>query len=529
MTEQPVQPSLRREDKGDSVGGLLRHSSIYAIAPIVQRLLALALVPLYTRVLGDAKWGVLSLTDLLLGFLPILAGTSILAGMSRFYFVRQGEQDRDAVVTTSLLGVAVSSILISAIGWFFRDTIAIELFSKETSGSMQLYENLVTLCLAIFPLSLISSTGIQALQLKKRSKAVVKILLAKAVFEAGLKLWFLFGLDLGVEGFLYAILCGELLAAVPLGIWTLKSFGRRLSGAIAAPLLRYCAPLLPVTLFQLGLHQSDKLLINRLGPQDVVKVDGDVEFTASMVMLGIYALGYMIPFSLHVALNGSFQKIWQPNAFAELDEKERAARSKSIGSLAVLVLAGFQGAAALFAGEGVRVLTQKSELYGATAIVPWVAASYLGYAAYSLSQTALMSQRRTRTLAVVNGLALALNVALNFALIPRFGIQGAAAATLISFWCLALSAGRSSTSSGIPPFDVWRLSTAFCLVAACGISGALIDSQFAYFTVLSLALKMAFGLAVMAGIGAALPKEQRELFQSQIRERLYRASRRSAN
>ncbi|MEL6716787.1 MAG: polysaccharide biosynthesis C-terminal domain-containing protein, partial [Planctomycetota bacterium] len=300
--------------------------------------------------------------------------------------------------------------------------------------------------------------------------------LAKSTLEAGLKLWFLLGLGLGVRGFLLAVLIGEAVAAAGLLAWLLATFGARPSRAAARALLGYCAPIVPVALFQLGLHQSDKLLLERLGPAEV----GAQGLTRGMALLGVYALGYQVPYLLHVTLSGSFQKIWQPNAFGSAEAGP--ARTARVGRLALTVLGAFHAAAALFASEGVRVLTANEAYHAADAVVPWIAAAYLGYAAYALAQTALMVSMRTGTLALLNGGALLLNVGLNVALIPEHGILGAAAATLVSFWVLALVAGRASRAAGMAAFGASHALLALIAVAGAGALGAFIDGRYAPFT-----------------------------------------------
>lgn len=492
MSRPDADPS---EDEGrDSARALARHSTVYAVAPVAQRLLALLLVRFYTAELSTAEWGILSLTDLFLGLLPILVGTSLLAGMSRFYFLRQDAEERSAVVSTVFLGVVLSSAAIAGLGFLARDSIASALFSgaggspsgasPPGDGTPLDYVRLVTLCLAVFPLSMATAAGIQALQIQKRSRAVVRITIAKSLLEAGLKLWFLLGLGRGVEGFLLAILVGEALAALGLGAWVLRSFGARFSRRLMAPLLRYSGPIVPVALFQLGLHQSDKLLLERLGPRGAVDPFGGRGETEGLALLGVYALGYQIPFLLHVTLSGSFQKIWQPNAFGS-----RRQDSAGVGNTVVLLLGAFYAAASLFAAEGVRVLTARTDYHAADGVVPWVAAAYLGYGAYALAQTALMTHMRTRSLAVLNGAALALNVALNFALIPRFGIHGAAAATLVSFWALSLASARAAAACGTLPFDPRRLAAALGWVVAAALAGGWIDTRYEPFGGNSLAAK----------------------------------------
>ena len=493
---------------GGGLGGLVRHSSIYAIAPLAQRLLAVVLIRFYTKELDTPEWGILGLTDLLLGLLPILLGTSLLAGMSRHYFLQRSEADRGTVVTTVLAAVLATSAAVSAVGLLLREPLARALFSSATAGAMDQYVDFVVLCLCIFPLALVTAVGVESLQIQKRSRAVVQVTLAKTLLEAGLKLYFLFGLDLGVTGFLLAVLAGEALAAIGLGVYVLRRFGRRISATLVAPLARYSGPLVPVATFQLGLHQADKLLLERLGPDRVVEVEDGRVLTEAMQMLGVYSFGYQVPFILHVALMGSFVKIWLPSMFGA-DDAERVAAAPRVGTLVSLVLAFAYGTLGLFAAEAVRVLSGEEAYWAGAVVVPWIAAAYLAYGAYALGQACLMSRMATRTLALINGVGLAANLGLNVLLVPRYGIHGAAGATLASFLLLALLAHRAAAAHGIKPLHLPRLLAALALVAAMGLAGDEITRSFSPWSTASVAAKATIA-ALAAGVALALmPREER--------------------
>ena len=93
----------------DSIGRLLRHTSIYAITPVFQRLLGLVLVGVYTSVLPTGEYGLLALTDLFLALFPLLIGTSLLGGLSRHYFVHEDPDDRSSVISGSSAGRKILS------------------------------------------------------------------------------------------------------------------------------------------------------------------------------------------------------------------------------------------------------------------------------------------------------------------------------------------------------------------------------------------------------------------------------------
>jgi O-antigen/teichoic acid export membrane protein len=116
----------------------------------------------------------------------------------------------------------------------------------------------------------------------------------------------------------------------------------------------------------------------------------------------------------------------------------------------------------LLVGEALRV--------EAARITPWIAASafFSGFATHYLGHAFTLG-KRTGLYMVVMTLPAAANLGLNLVLIPRFGIVGAAWATLASFvLCAAVSwlAGRRVLKLPIPWRTVARTSLASGLMAA---------------------------------------------------------------
>ena len=514
MPSQSTSSPGSQGQRTDSIGGLLRHTSIYAITPIFQRLLGLVLVGVYTSVLPTGEYGLLALTDLFLALFPLLIGTSLLGGLSRHYFVHDDPKDRSSVISGTAIALIVTSTLGTIVVLAFREPIAGFLFAVKGQAPNEALVDYVSICALILPFSLISRTGVEALQAQKRSKTVVMISLAKMLVETVLKLYFLFGPEMGVLGFLYAILIGEILSGAFFAVYIARAHGVALVGRTFKPLLVYTIPLVPVGLFQLCLHQADKLLLQRLGPTDVIGVGADgAPLTVAREWLGVYNLGYQIPFLFHAAVMGSFMRIWSPNIFALKNDAASKEDVRRIGTLVALSIGGLYAQVALFGREAIQLIGRQDAYQAANEVIPWVAMGYVAFALYGLSQAALMSVFAVRSLAVLNAVALAVNLALNYLWIPEYGYVGAAAATTASFAVLALSSAAMSAVRGIPPFSVASVLVGALLVAGASVAGASVDQATEPWALGGLAAKAGISVTLVILLLAALPSgERRELF-----------------
>lgn len=502
-----------------SLAGLARHTSIYAIAPLVQRVLALVLVNLYTKELGTGRWGILSQTDLFLALLPLLVGTSLLAGLSRHYFLQEDEDGRKRVVTSSALALLAASGAGALLAILAREPIAELLFGGRGGPVDPSFVQLVVVAALIVPFSIATRTGIEYLQVQKRSLEVTRIEVGKTLLEAALKLWMILGLHWGVMGFLLAVLIGEALVGTALVgrlLWQLRP---RFDWHTFKPVLVYALPLLPVGLFQLGLHQADKLMIEHLGPQVLVPQEGREPITLAKVWNGIYGLGYLIPLTFHSAVLYSFMRIWQPHVFGTRDGRERAEELQRVGTLVALGFTFAYAQVALFGREGVRILAGSAEFYAADPVVPLVALAYLCYALFALAQTVLLTARATGRLSLLTGLALALNLGLNVVLLPAFGDQGyvgAALATLVTFAALAAGAVAAASRVLARPFDLRAVGAALAAAGAASAAAIAIDAgslPFAAGTALKVGLSLGLGGFLWSSL---LPPDVRAVVRQKV-------------
>ena len=139
---------------------------------------------------------------------------------------------------------------------------------------------------------------------------------------------------------------------------------------------------------------------------------------------------------------------------------------------------------------------------GAAKVTPWIAAGGLfsGLTTYYF-HTAFTLGKKTRLLLGAMAVPAVTNIALNLALIPRFGLNGAVAATAISYGLGLLASvilGRKAIALPIPWDTLGRAAIA-CAVMAVGVS--LIPSMGGS---LELALKASAGGVIYGVVAYAL-------------------------
>ena len=78
-----------------------KHSAIYGLGGLVQRIVAVLLLPLYTRFLSPSDYGAIEALVALSAVLITLLRATIQSSFFRFYFNTEDEQGRLAVIRPS--------------------------------------------------------------------------------------------------------------------------------------------------------------------------------------------------------------------------------------------------------------------------------------------------------------------------------------------------------------------------------------------------------------------------------------------
>jgi O-antigen/teichoic acid export membrane protein len=441
------------------LGGLVKHSAIYSLVPILQRALSLLLVPLFTHVLNTAQWGASELLDLLIVAATQAAGMNLLAGMTRFYFDYEREEDRREVVSSAVIALGTFAWLFAGACIVFRGELASWVF--EAGDPLLATDDLpkcIAVALATIPLAMSSEAGFRYLQTEHRSKLYTTLRTAKSLLELALKVAMVAWFEWGVMGMVASVLVGELVTSLALTGGILARIGPRVSWQKLRPMLVYAAPLVPVGLLQMGLHQVDRVMLRALGPTAL-----------AMTWVGVFGLGYKVGFMVQQMGMGSFMQAWQPSLFAITDRAERARVQARVDGYALLFVGATSLVPILYAREVTRLLAGQASYLDAHRVLPWVAAAYVLYGLYALAQVTLLAEKRTWPLFWLNAGALAVNIALDWLWIPTYGFVGPAVAKLATFGTLAFACTWLANRTRGVATDWPRV---FKILAAVGVATA---------------------------------------------------------
>lgn len=389
---------------------LIKNTFYYLVGNILSRLGAFLLLPLYTSHLSTEKFGVLELIYTTSAFLAILLGQGIAHTTIRFYFDPEDQVQRNKVVITSL----IMSLAISTLGGIVVGLNAAGL--SDIMFSTAEYAGLLRLALVILVFEL--SIEVLFAYIRARQRAIVYVFAstAKLFTQLTFSIYLVAYRGMGIEGVLISNLICVLMVWLILLIYVIRECGIQVDFANVRPMMRYLLPFASSSLLGVFLNLTDRYLIN---------------YYLGLDALGIYSLAIKFALILTFVLMLPIQKSFGPYRF-EIMKLEHAGFVYSTLNIFVVAIASVMILGMSYYIEPVIILMSDESYHSAAAYVPLLLLGVLFHSMSYTFQTGILISKKTTVLTKITFFALATSVVLNFLLIPRYGLHGAATTFLVT-------------------------------------------------------------------------------------------------
>ncbi len=423
---------------GVQLKNLSKHSSIYFISTFVQRALGFILMPIYTDTLYIASrvdYANLNLIYTFVAFMNVIYLYGMDSALMRYFFL--GKYKKEDVYKTAFGAVIVGGITLSTLLLVFSQPISEIVLS---TGKLSF---LIQLAAAILFLDTLSNLPYQILRAEEKSVLFSMIRVGRFLTELILNIIFVVYLKYGIVGILYANVIAALLNLLVLLPFQVRYMKGTFQGGLLSELLRFGLPLIPNGIAYLTVEVSDKYLMSKLLNKDT---------------LGIYSANYKFGSALLLIIM-AFRTAWQPfflKVSKEVNAKEIYAKVLRYFTLfGVLVVVGvsyyvgYLLKAPLFFGKPLL----GKEYWDGLIIIPVILSSYLFYGLYVNFTVGIYIRKKTNLMILFTGLAAIVNIGSNLYLMPHYGIMGAAFATLLSYFIMALTIFIANQKIYPVPYD----------------------------------------------------------------------------
>jgi O-antigen/teichoic acid export membrane protein len=434
---------------------LSRDFLVYGLGEVAVKLFSLITLPVYTRIFAPAEYGALSIILTLTGLLMavvILGGDSAYA---RFYFAARTFEERQQLTSSWIGFLGVWSVAVALVLLPFSPQIADWALTGDVRTA------LIAVPLVSVPIVLVNRMCAQVLRNEFRAVAFSVLNFVSIGLTVAIGLFVAVVLGMGVLGILIGSLFGEALM-LPVRIWVARRMLRAtFSLRVVRPLLAFGVPLVPISLAYWVFLVSDRILLAQLSTLEQVGLYSVAASLVGLTSIAVSALG----------------QAWTPHATRAYEEEPDYA-PRLFGRMMTYVLAGFGFlcvAITVFAPELLAVLTGPGFSGAAMAVGP-LAIGMVAYASTQITAGGISLRMQTKYLALHAWLAALLNLGLNLVLIPRFGMLGAAWATMVAYTFLTLAYLVTSQRLWPVTYETRRSLTIVAVTIALTVGGALMPS-----------------------------------------------------
>lgn len=272
----------------------LSHSAIYGIGTVLSKATSVVMLPIYTRFLSPADYGLLELLSMLTDLTALVFGMRIFMGVYRYYFETEDPKKQGSVIATAL----IANVALHGLGVLFLISVsspASEFVLKDLA-----HRNLViAFAFSLLTMSLITVPMLY-IRAQQRPWLYVAVSATKLVIQVSLNAWFIVVLQWGPAGIVASTLITGGIVGLGLLVWALKRTGLSFSLDVLRRLASFGWPLMLANLFAFYITFGDRLFIQHYW---------------NLTELGLYALAYQFGFALYSLGVGTFMQIWSTESY----------------------------------------------------------------------------------------------------------------------------------------------------------------------------------------------------------------------
>jgi O-antigen/teichoic acid export membrane protein len=379
----------------------------YTAASIISKLIAVLLLPLYTRFLTPADYGAAEVMFAAVVAISIVIRLGVIEALLRFYY-KIGE-DPDQVVSTSFASLFWAGTIAAIVLMPFAGPISEALLGTPDA-------ELARVAIAGLWVLTLSEYLLTLFRLDERARPFFIVTVLSVAVTIPVTIVLVVGMDLGAIGLLLGSYGTGAVVVLGLIVFHRKRLSLLLDIPLFRRMMRFGLPTMPAELSLYALSFVDRIIIAR---------------SLGLAEAGLYSLAVKVSQSVNVLVRG-FQLAFPPLAYSITDDDEARNAYSAVVTWFVVIMAGVVTAIWLTAPWIVRIFAAP-EYFDAQEAVGPVAAGTALYALYMVLLVVLGRTGRTEFNFPATLAGVGTNIGLNLLLVPIWGIVGAGISLVISY------------------------------------------------------------------------------------------------
>lgn len=432
--------------------GLARETAVYGLTTVLGRMLSFLLTPLFTHLLDRSESGVVQTVYAAIAFMTVAYGLGLDTAYLRLG--RRGSEADDDAFASGMTGVVATALAVSAL---------IHLFSAQVAAAIGVPAELaVVVRYGAWILALDSAMLMPYAELRGSHRAATYGGVKLVTIAMNLVLAWLFvrRMGMGVQGVFLANLAASAAGLAMMAPVIAARLGRP-DAARLRSMLAFGLPLVLAGVGSMVVQVADRPLISRI---------------SGLAVAGLYGNCYKLGIFM-MLLVGMFDQAWKPFVLERAERADVDALIARVLTYFAVTAAGAFLVAAFFVAAAVTApLFWGKPLFhpaywDGLAIVPVVTLGYLFNGLYFVMLAPLMIDKRTGAVGAATWAGAAVNIAANLALIPRYGMMGAAWATCVAYAVMAVSVWALGRATRVVPYEWGRLAAVAAWTTALWLIG----------------------------------------------------------
>lgn len=397
-----------------------KETAIYGISTILSRFLNFLLVPFFTNIFTQAEYGIITNVYAYIAFFNIIYLYGMDAAYLKFAASMELGNEKETF-STAFNSVFLSSLFFSCLMILMRKPLTY-LFSINPEQS-----EIVLFVAGILFFDSISNIVFARLRFQNKAIKFAGLKTFNIIVNVSLNVILIYFMKFRAEGVFIANVLASFFTFIFILPDLFKSYCLSLSRKLFKSLINFGLPFVPAGFAAIVTQVIDRPILLALTDASTV---------------GIYQANYKLGIFMMLYVS-MFQYAWQPfylKKASQENAKDLFARVFTyftlIGSFVFLILS-------LFIEDFIKIKIFGFYLIGkdfwsGLHIVPVILMGYLFNGFYINFVAGLQIEKKTKYMPLVSGLGAIVNVVANFLLIPLIGMLGAAYATFLAYFAMAI-------------------------------------------------------------------------------------------
>lgn len=390
------------------IKSFIQNSAIYTLGTILTKGMAILLVPIYTRYLSPSEYGVLDLFVIIASIVNLVIALEISQSLARYYQEAKSEKDKIEYVSTAFLFTLFMYFVYFLVSLIFSDEISFFIFDDNSFQKIFILASCSIATSGVFNFT----QNQLKWQIQPKNNTITSII--NALVVASIAIYLLVFENLKVESIFIGQIIGNILASLLAIYYAKNSYKIAFSCNKFKEMIVFSYPLVFSSIAVFVSLYIDRIAIKSL---------------LGFSQLGVYGIAYRFAAIVGILMIG-FQNSLTPLIYKNYKNIQTPKEISKIFDIFVLfalvILAG-----SIVLSEEVLVFFTTKDYYEAKILIPFLVSSIFFSNMY-LFTPGLWIFKKTKQIALISTASALINTILNFILIPKIGIVGAAIATLVS-------------------------------------------------------------------------------------------------